>query len=159
LFCPSSLCTPCLLLQAIGGARPVEMRHTRPPPCTRQPSQALSQGNSCNGDGWNDRDCPDGSMTVCCSPKAAFVYGDDEPLDPCRALWWLTVVCPRLNRHVLKHVSTSLVRNIDMLVDTHVHSSVAATRGLIPRLHAHPHTSERGSDSKLRFRSSISLPH
>ena len=58
------------------GAHPVISRHHRPPPCTRQPSQALSQGNSCNGVGWNDRD---GSMTVCCSPKAAFVHGDDEP--------------------------------------------------------------------------------
>ena len=117
-----------------------------------------TQGNSCNGGGWNDRDCPDGSMTVCCSPKAAFVYGDDEPLDPCLALWWLTVECPRLYRHALKHVSTSLVRNIDMLVDTHVHPSVGATRGRIPRLHARLHTSERGSDPQLRFRSSISPP-
>lgn len=112
-----------------------------------------TQGNSCNGGGWNDRDCPDGSMTVCCSPKAAFVYGDDEPLDPCLALWWLTAECPRLYRHALKHVSTSLVRNIDMLADTHVHSSVAATRGRHPTPpHARLHTSERGSDPQLRFR-------
>ena len=58
--------------------------------CNHQPSQALSQGNSRNGGWWNDRDGPDGSMTVCCSPKAAVVYGDDEPLDPGLALWCLS---------------------------------------------------------------------
>ena len=45
---------------------------------------------------------------------------------------------------------------VDMLVDTHVRPSVAATRGHIPRLHASLHTSESGSDRQLRFRSSIS---
>jgi len=64
------------------GTRPVQVRHPRPPPCARQPSQGLSQGSSCNGFGWNDRDGPDGSMTVCCSSKAAFVYGDDEATRP-----------------------------------------------------------------------------
>ena len=78
-----------------------------------------------------------------------------QPLDPGLTLW-LIVGCPRLYRHILKHVSTSLVRNIDMLVDTHVHPSVGATRGRIPRLHARLHTSERGADPQLRNRSSIS---
>ena len=74
LFC---LCTHVLLLAAgHWSMHPVNWRHPRPPPYTRQTSQALPQGSSYNGVGWNDRD---ESTTVCCSPKAAFVCGDDEP--------------------------------------------------------------------------------
>jgi hypothetical protein len=76
-----------------------------------------------------------------------------KPLDPGEPglTLWLTVGCPTIYRHMLKHVSTSLVHNIDMLVDTHVHSSVAATRGRIPRLHARLHVGEG-----LRFSAAIS---
>lgn len=83
--------------------------------------------------------------------NAAFVYGDDGPFDPGLTLW-LTKGVPRLSRHVLKHVSTSLLR--DRCASNYILSIVAAIHGLIPRLDARLHASESGSDRQLRLRSS-----